>query len=471
MIGAGWGSYAARMSGKRSMPARWPSLLKYTGAAIAAAVLLSACQESQIPKQFKPVPSEMSDKMKKMNMSETGPVFIRIFKESSELEVWKQTRGGKYAHLKTYEICKWSGELGPKIAEGDRQAPEGFYTVTPAQMNPESSYYLSFNIGFPNAYDRAHGRTGSHLMVHGACSSAGCYSMTDESAGELFALARDSFRGGQRAFQIQAFPFRMTPQNMAKHRDSEHYEFWQMLKTGYDHFELTKVPPKVDVCDKRYVFDADAGSRKFSPTSACPAYEVPEALKVAVAQKRAADEAETEAIVAQLAQESAKAAEQQRIAAEQAAAAEAKAAEQAAAADARAAEKQAAKQAKVGRRGEKLGILGRVFGRGDKTGAIAEAPAPTADTTETPVTAFAPAGEPVPPQKPAPATSASAPPAPKPPASPAAVASASQSAAASAKAPAEESEDEPAISPEMTPSIPEVGRFVKKDFLWVGEGG
>ena len=125
---------------------------------------------------------------------------------------------GKYALLKTYEICKWSGALGPKIKEGDRQAPEGFYTVTPAQMNPNSSYYLSFNIGYPNAYDRAYGRTGTHIMVHGACSSAGCYSMSDEDAGELFALARDAFKGGQRQFQIQAFPFRMTPENIARHR-------------------------------------------------------------------------------------------------------------------------------------------------------------------------------------------------------------------------------------------------------------
>jgi len=433
------------------MAIRWPLLLKHAGAAVFAATLLAACQESsQLPKQMKPVPSELSDKMKKLNMSETGPVFIRIFKESSELEVWKQTRNGRYAHLKTYDICKWSGVLGPKIVEGDRQAPEGFYTVTPAQMNPKSAYYLSFNIGFPNAFDRAHGRTGSHLMVHGACSSAGCYSMTDESAGELFALARDSFRGGQRAFQIQAFPFRMTPQNMAKHRDNPNYEFWEMLKVGNDHFEVTRVPPKVDVCDKRYVFNADAGGRSFSATATCPPYQVPEQLKIAVAQKEAADEAQVTATVAELALEAERAAEEKRIAEEKQAADEAKAAQ-----------KQAAKEARTEQAQEKLGIFGRMFGRDKKTtGAqAAEEPTGSIEASAAPVTAFAPSSStpasttPVPPAKPA-ASAASAPSAPPPAEKPVA-----QS----------ETETDPAIAPEMTPAIPEVGRFVKKQFQWIGD--
>ena len=140
---------------------------------LAAALVLSACQESGIPKDQKPVPAKLTAKMEQLNMSLRAPIYIRAFKESSEFEIWKQQRDGRYALLETYSICKWSGKLGPKIKEGDRQAPEGFYTITPAQMNPKSSYYLSFNIGFPNAFDRALGRTGSNLMVHGACSSAG----------------------------------------------------------------------------------------------------------------------------------------------------------------------------------------------------------------------------------------------------------------------------------------------------------
>ena len=206
----------------------------------------------------------------------------RIFKEEGKVEVWKQKTNGRYDMIAEYDICKWSGKLGPKFTEGDRQAPEGFYTVRPAQMNPQSSYHLAFNIGYPNAYDRANGRTGSNLMVHGACSSSGCYSMTDEQIEEIYAFGRDAFRGGQTEFQIQAFPFRMTAANMARYRNDPNYEFWKMLKEGYDHFEITKVPPKVDVCEKRYVFNQTArAGATFNPTGACPVTTQPESLKMA----------------------------------------------------------------------------------------------------------------------------------------------------------------------------------------------
>jgi murein L,D-transpeptidase YafK len=215
-------------------------------------------------------------------MSRTSPVMARIFKEEGVLEIWKQKSNGRYDVIATYPICKWSGKLGPKFTEGDRQAPEGFYTVRPAQMNPRSNYHLAFNIGYPNAYDRVNGRTGSNLMVHGACSSSGCYSMTDQQIEEIYAFGRDAFQGGQTEFQIQAFPFRMTAANMARYHNDPNYEFWKMLKVGYDNFELTKVPPKVDVCEKRYVFNQIAADgRPFNPGGACPAATQPDALKVA----------------------------------------------------------------------------------------------------------------------------------------------------------------------------------------------
>ncbi len=191
-------------------------------------------------------------------MDKDSPILVRIFKEEAELEVWKKNRDGEFALLKTYPICRWSGDLGPKMKEGDRQAPEGFYTITPGQMNPNSNYYLAFNTGYPNAYDRAWDRTGSELMVHGDCSSRGCYAMTDEQIQEIYALARESFFGGQKDFQFEAFPFRMTALNMAKHRNNPNFAFWKMIKEGYDHFEATHQEPKVAVCEKRYVFDAAA---------------------------------------------------------------------------------------------------------------------------------------------------------------------------------------------------------------------
>ncbi len=262
-------------------------------AALALTLTLAACQGTEFAaeKHQQPVSKSLSSKMQSRDMELRSPIMVRLFKQESELEIWKQTQSGQYALLETYEICKWSGKLGPKFKEGDRQAPEGFYEVTPGLMNPLSSYYLAFNLGFPNKFDRAHDRTGSNLMVHGACSSSGCYAMTDEQIADIYSLGRDSFLGGQRKFQVQAFPFRMTPQNMAKHANSEHYEFWRMLKRGYDNFEVTRRPPSIEVCEKEYVFNAkaDTSGAKFNARGACPAYTVPEHIAVAVAEKQARD--------------------------------------------------------------------------------------------------------------------------------------------------------------------------------------
>jgi murein L,D-transpeptidase YafK len=241
--------------------------------------------------------------MTEKDMDLQSPILVRLFKQEAELEVWKQDRSGRFALLKTYPICRWSGDLGPKVREGDRQAPEGFYSITPGQMNPQSAYYLSFNTGYPNAFDKALGRTGSELMVHGDCSSRGCYAMTDEQIAEIYSLGRESFFGGQRAFQFQAYPFRMTPVNMAKHRNNPNMPFWKMIKEGYDHFEVTKQEPKVDFCEKKYVFDAAKAPNAtrdpvFDASAKCPAYVIPDEVADAVRQKQQDDGAETAKLVA-----------------------------------------------------------------------------------------------------------------------------------------------------------------------------
>lgn len=256
---------------------------------LTTALIVAGCTDTTLSgvssggaKAEKPLPEKIVAQMKAKGMTRTSPVMARVFKEEGKVEIWKQKTNGRYDVIAAYDICKWSGKLGPKFTEGDRQAPEGFYTVRPAQMNPQSSYHLAFNIGFPNAYDRANGRTGANLMVHGACSSSGCYSMTDAQMEEIYAFGRDAFRGGQTEFQIQAFPFRMTAENMARYRGDPNYDFWNMLKEGYDHFEITKVPPKVDVCEKRYVFNqvTEPGTT-FNPTGACPVATQPDSLRMA----------------------------------------------------------------------------------------------------------------------------------------------------------------------------------------------
>jgi murein L,D-transpeptidase YafK len=278
-----------------------PNLVRtlMASAALAAAVMLSGCKtEGVFPSSARanaPIPPALLSEMEKKNMAKESPLLVRVFKQESELEVWKQDRSGRYALLKTYPICKWSGDLGPKIKEGDRQAPEGFYNITPAQMNPNSQFYLAFNMGYPNAFDRSHDRTGAHLMVHGDCSSRGCYAMTDEQISEIFAMGREAFFGGQQSFQVQAYPFRMTPVNMAKHRNNPHMPFWKMLKQGYDHFEVTRLEPKVDVCEKRYVFNAAAPANasmalNFNPKGKCPVFETPQEIWAAVNEKQREDE-------------------------------------------------------------------------------------------------------------------------------------------------------------------------------------
>ncbi|MCC6734568.1 MAG: murein L,D-transpeptidase [Bauldia sp.] len=266
----------------------------------AAAAVLSSCQTTDVPAYLAPITTALLQQMEAIGTTPVAPIYVRVFKEESEFEIWKRRPDGTYGLLKTYAICAWSGELGPKKAEGDRQAPEGFYSVGPAQLNPNSSYHLSFNIGYPNAFDRSLGRTGTNLMVHGACSSAGCYSMTDESVEEIYAVVREAFAGGQRSFQIHAFPFRMTAQNMARHSANENFAFWQMLKEGYDHFEVTRTVPSVEVCDFRYVFDAVSGGEAFEPTRPCPAYTIPERVSFPLVAQRAADAAAYDAAVAAL---------------------------------------------------------------------------------------------------------------------------------------------------------------------------
>ena len=250
---------------------------------------LAACQDdTRSTRHLAPIPPATMALMASKGLSKNDPILVRAYKKEAEMEVWKRGSDGQYALLKTFPICRWSGQLGPKVREGDRQAPEGFYTVTPAQMNPNSSFYLSFDTGFPNAFDRANGRSGSYLMVHGNCSSRGCFAMTDEAIAEIYAVAREAFAGGQRGFQFQSYPFRMTAENLAKYRQDPNMPFWKNLKEGSDIFEVTRQEPKVALCGRRYAFGA---------TDIADGTCAPE-LPAAVAQKRQRDEQEVAELVA-----------------------------------------------------------------------------------------------------------------------------------------------------------------------------
>jgi murein L,D-transpeptidase YafK len=185
----------------------------------------------------------------------TSPVLIRIFKQSNELELWRKNSKGYYVLVNTFTVCAYSGDLGPKKKQGDRQAPEGFYTIGASQLNYHSIRFLSLDTGFPNAYDRSHKSTGSSLMIHGGCDSAGCYAIEDAPMQDLFAAVRDALHAGQKSVQLHVYPFRMSAINMLVNQDNQHDDFWHQLKQGYDKFDLTRQELNVTVVNKRYIIN------------------------------------------------------------------------------------------------------------------------------------------------------------------------------------------------------------------------
>lgn len=199
------------------------------------------------------VEPKLKNELKKAGLEYGAPVHVRIFKESRQLELWLQ-QGTRFKKFRTYEICNMSGELGPKTEQGDDQAPEGFYSVTADWMWPHSRYHLAFNIRYPNDYDKAWAREGSAIMVHGGCSSSGCFAMTDDKIEEIYTLAAAALVKGQPEFSVHVFPFRMTDKNMKRYKGARWSKFWVNLKEGYDLFEKNGVPPVVSVAEKRYVF-------------------------------------------------------------------------------------------------------------------------------------------------------------------------------------------------------------------------
>jgi murein L,D-transpeptidase YafK len=262
--------------------------------ATASLLVLAGCnsESGRYPaRAYAPIPGETLALFQQKNTDRNAPILIRAYKKESEIEVWKQAKDGQYVHVKTYPVCRWSGQLGPKKREGDRQVPEGFYTVTAAQMNPNSAYWLSFNVGYPNPMERQLGRTGGDIMVHGTCSSRGCFAMTNEQIEEIYAVMREALNGGQKQVQFQSYPFRMTAENMAKFRHDPNIAFWKNLKEGSDHFEVTKAEPKVGYCGGQYTFNAVGGA------PSCASIKVDPEIASLVAEKRQKDDAKVAELI------------------------------------------------------------------------------------------------------------------------------------------------------------------------------
>ena len=223
--------------------------------AVLFALSLSACARFDVDARrgLAPQNASLIAATEKVGATSKSPTLIRIFKESKELELWKMNKDGKFELVRIYDICAFSGDLGPKRKEGDRQAPEGFYSITSGNLNYNSIRFLSINTGFPNNYDQAHTATGSSLMIHGGCDSAGCYAIEDGPMQEVFTSVRDSLRAGQKSVQLQIYPFRMSRWAMYNNSNNTNFDFWSQLKVGYDKFELTKQQLDVTVIKGRYL--------------------------------------------------------------------------------------------------------------------------------------------------------------------------------------------------------------------------
>jgi murein L,D-transpeptidase YafK len=210
-----------------------------------------AAAMGRLPLPGTPDVTKTAERLAAKGFAAGAPVLIRIFKAESELELWME-KDGRFELFATYPVCHWSGTLGPKQREGDKQTPEGFYTITSRQLHHVGRWPRALNLGFPNALDQAMGRSGSYILVHGGCSSVGCFAMTNPVISEIYGLAAAALRGGQRHIPAHVFPFRMTEANLAKNAQSEWAGFWANLKQGYDSFERTRQPPRISVCENRY---------------------------------------------------------------------------------------------------------------------------------------------------------------------------------------------------------------------------
>lgn len=187
------------------------------------------------------------------------PVFLRAYKEERRLELWMRPRGERrFVLFRSYPIAAASGKLGPKLAEGDRQVPEGFYFFSRSGLKPDSRFHLAINIGYPNAYDRHHGRSGSFIMIHGDRVSIGCLAMTDPAIEEIYTLCAAALAAGQPFIRVHVFPFRMSDERLEAAAGDQWLDFWRKLRVGHDAFETDRVPPEVLVRDGRYVFERAA---------------------------------------------------------------------------------------------------------------------------------------------------------------------------------------------------------------------
>lgn len=200
---------------------------------------------------------KIANDLASQQLSVGDDVLIRVFKFDKSLQVWMRPSGTDepFRVIKDYAVCKYSGTLGPKERVGDKQAPEGFYEITADNLNYQSRYHLSMDIGYPNTFDQSLGRTGSLIMIHGSCDSVGCFAMGNAQIEEIFYLVEQALQSGQSAVQVHVFPFHFDASQSAIILQSEWLNFWQNIRQGYERFNATKQPLNISVNSGKYEYN------------------------------------------------------------------------------------------------------------------------------------------------------------------------------------------------------------------------
>jgi murein L,D-transpeptidase YafK len=206
------------------------------------------------------VNNSLAAKFEEKGLTLGSPVFLRVYKQTSEMELWVQ-QGPRYIHFKTFGICRWSGGLGPKMYEGDRQSPEGLYHITTADLIVNPRWDRAMNINYPNSFDVVNGRSGSGILIHGKCGSIGCFAIQDQNVEEVYGAVRAALFSGQAEIPVLALPFRFASVAPSVRDTLQLNEFWSDLRRADLLFERDRLPPTAWICDGRYYFADRRGDR------------------------------------------------------------------------------------------------------------------------------------------------------------------------------------------------------------------
>ena len=243
------------------MKLRLTSFLLALSAIFLSTIAADAASKSWRPESVAEREIDLAKEFSEKGLKLGSPVFLRVYKQTSEMELWVQ-QGPRYELFKIYKICRWSGGLGPKFYEGDRQSPEGLYRITTSDLIVNQRWDRAMNINYPNNFDQVNGRGGSSILIHGGCGSIGCFAIQNQNVEEVYGAVRAALRNSQAYVPVLTLPFRYSALAPEKEDTLHMSEFWSDLRRADLLFERDKLPPIAWICDGRYYFADRRGDRR-----------------------------------------------------------------------------------------------------------------------------------------------------------------------------------------------------------------